>query len=228
MAGLRLGSIGGIVAGGSSGKRYGGGRSGGRIHSPALDGRRVAPTVASTSRVSVARSTSCWSRSPYAARLRSASSRGRSKRRSTSAWTRDRTGWNAAKASSVDAATASVCALRDRPTAPPGARGRRRRTSPTTAAVARPQPERAAHEPVDLVQPVPQHGDHDRDRDGRVGQRHDPGCEQGHVQPQHVGHECPREAADGDEREGRREPPVLEPLLARSTAGTARPATARQ
>ena len=214
MAGLRLGSMGGIVAavrpGSVTGRRVGGadpqpgarrpqGRPDGRLHVP---GERCEVDLV-LQPLHVGR-------------------RGSARPRAAAGRSGGRPGPEPATGSAGTRRTREASTRRPRASAPcviPDNAAWRPRTAttnmPMTAAVARPQPERPAHEPVDLVQPVPQHGDHDRDRDGRVGQRHDPGCEQRQVKPQRVGHERPPEAADPDEGEGGREPPVLEPLLAR-------------
>jgi hypothetical protein len=77
----------------------------GRSHNDTLAGCIVSSTTASSSPVSVSRST-CWrSLALNAAIVRAASYRRRSKRRSTTAWMRRRAGWNAAATARVAVAT---------------------------------------------------------------------------------------------------------------------------
>ena len=66
----------------------------------------MARAVRARSAVTVSMSTPRPSRSANAAAVWSASNLARSKRRSTTVWTRRRTGWNNAAAARVDSATA--------------------------------------------------------------------------------------------------------------------------
>ena len=186
----------------SSGDRYepeAAGRSRAtRSHRPWVDGRTERSMVVRRSAAIASMATSSRRRAPKPCAVRSASMRARSKRRSTTCWTRRRSGWNSANANERgrrDGKRRRLGDLRQHGLQREHAAdehgdqdGRDHRPG-----------HRAADDPVDVPQPVPQDRDPRRDRDprGRDQRDHERGVverrerdDQGHEEG-HVGQEEP-------------------------------------